>query len=460
MEKQIRETSFQDFNINSKLGEGAFSSVYKVVRKSDNNVYALKKVKMNKLTEKEKNNALNEIRILASINNENIIGYKEAFYDEYSQSLCIIQEFADGGDVISLISKQLKKKSFLPEELIWKWATQIIKGLKGLHDLNIMHRDIKSANIFLSKNQSQIKLGDLNVSKVIKKNQLAHTQTGTPYYAAPEIWRDFPYNNKCDIWSLGCVVYEICSLKPPFRAQNMEGLYRKIQKGWFERIPQKYSSDLQNFIEQCLQTKPNNRPNCEQLLNNFGFSKNLQQLQLNQNNQVDYQNPVNIHEQNNLIDTIKVPKNLKQLKQRLPKPSYNGGRTLKTRSNSLEGSILKQNQNCLNYRKPLINFNIKSQNNSKLQQQSGNVMPQIRSRAESLQGNNLKQSSLIKLKDCGGKKQQNINIKKQNTPQINQKKEFTSKNVQKKLYPLIPKPQLFSKQIHDTQNDDKLIFLR
>lgn len=96
---------------------------------------------MNKLTEKEKNNALNEIRILASINNENIIGkyllqniskyyilfhylgYKEAFYDEYSQSLCIIQEFADGGDVISLISKQLKKKSFLPEELIWKWAT-------------------------------------------------------------------------------------------------------------------------------------------------------------------------------------------------------------------------------------------------------------------------------------------------------------------------------------------------
>lgn len=95
----------------------------------------------------------------------------------------------------------------------------------------------------MSKDNKTIKLGDLNVSKVVK-NSLAHTQTGTPYYASPEVWRDQPYDSKSDIWSLGCVIYEICALKPPFRANDMNGLYRKVQKGVYDRIPASYSSDL------------------------------------------------------------------------------------------------------------------------------------------------------------------------------------------------------------------------
>ena len=85
----------------------------------------------------------------------------------------------------------------------------------------ILHRDIKSANIFLFKDM-RVKLGDLNVSKIIKqKDQLTHTQTGTPYYASPEVWKDKPYDNKSDIWSLGCVLYEMITLLPPFRANSM-----------------------------------------------------------------------------------------------------------------------------------------------------------------------------------------------------------------------------------------------
>ena len=105
----------------------------------------------------------------------------------------------------------------------------VVKGLKALHALNIMHRDLKSANVFLFAH-GEAKLGDLNVSKVVEKG-LAYTQTGTPYYASPEVWRDEPYGPKSDIWSLGCVVYEMVSLKPPFRAEDMQGLYKKVIKG-------------------------------------------------------------------------------------------------------------------------------------------------------------------------------------------------------------------------------------
>ena len=82
------------------LGEGSFSEVYQVIRKSDDAVYAMKKVKMQKLSSKEKENALNEVRILASINHPNVIGYKEAFFEEITNSLCIVMENADGGDLL------------------------------------------------------------------------------------------------------------------------------------------------------------------------------------------------------------------------------------------------------------------------------------------------------------------------------------------------------------------------
>ena len=84
--------------------------------------------------------------------------------------------------------------------------------------MKILHRDLKSANVFLTRD-GIVKLGDLNVSKKVKS--MCQTQTGTPYYASPEIWKDQPYDKKSDIWSLGCVLYEAITLKPPFRANDM-----------------------------------------------------------------------------------------------------------------------------------------------------------------------------------------------------------------------------------------------
>lgn len=113
---------------------------------------------------------------------------------------------------------------------------------------------MKSANIFLFKDGSA-KLGDLNVSKVAK-NKLLHTQTGTPYYASPEVWRDQPYDLKSDIWSLGCVLYEMCALVPPFRADDMDGLFKKVVKSIYPNIPSHFSMDLRNLIQSLLQPLP------------------------------------------------------------------------------------------------------------------------------------------------------------------------------------------------------------
>jgi NIMA (never in mitosis gene a)-related kinase len=111
---------------------------------------------------------------------------------------------------------------------------QITRGLKALHELKILHRDLKSANVFMFSNGS-VKLGDMNVSKMSRN--MCKTQTGTPYYASPEVWKDLPYDKKSDIWSLGCVIYEAIALKPPFRANDMEGLYKKVTRGFYPRIP-------------------------------------------------------------------------------------------------------------------------------------------------------------------------------------------------------------------------------
>ena len=131
--------------------------------------------------------------------------------------------------------------------MIWTYAAQILQALKYLHDLNILHRDLKGANVFISDNGQSIKLGDLNVSKVAKSSY-AKTQTGTPYYLSPEVWKGEPYNSKCDVWSLGCVLYELAALSPPFTANSLEDLYKKVLKGQYSKLPGKYSSDLTKFI--------------------------------------------------------------------------------------------------------------------------------------------------------------------------------------------------------------------
>lgn len=163
-----------------------------------------------------------------------------------------------------------KARSHFEEDDIWRIFIQMTRGLKALHKLRILHRDMKSANVFLHKDANEggggftVKLGDLNVSKVAKGAAgLLYTQTGTPYYASPEVWKDQPYDSKSDVWSLGCVLYEVIAQQPPFRAQDMDGLFKKVLKGIYPKIPTHYSEELNKMLKRLIEVNPNKRPNCD-----------------------------------------------------------------------------------------------------------------------------------------------------------------------------------------------------
>ena len=384
------KSQISDFEIQCELGHGSFGTVYKVKRKTDGKIYALKKVYLNQLKEKEKQNSLNEIRILASINNKNIIQYKGSFYDNINNSLCLVMEYAEKGDLEKKITTLKKKNLYFQEYEILNMIIQIVNGLKSLHDYKIMHRDIKSANIFLF-NDNIVKIGDLNVSKILKNN-LHNTQTGTPYYASPEIWENKSYDFKSDIWSLGCLIYEICCLKAPFRGTSMKMVYDKVIKGIYDPIPKIYSRALGEIIYSCLQVNPINRPNCEQLLNiiyeqnnlfnlggkkifdfdNFDFGKgNIKDFGnnsflLGENYLENYNinnNDNGNGEINKLLNTIKMPKKLNDINLILPKNRYTSSttrRNIQSAMNKIKNKLPKIN---FNEQKNLMNL-INEKNNN------------------------------------------------------------------------------------------------
>ena len=300
-----------DFTIKEELGKGAFGSVYLVKRNIDGQEYAMKRVKIIQLSEKEKENALNEIRILASLNHKNIIGYNEAFFDEISRTLNIVMEYANDGDLSRKIKYNLKNGLIFREDVIWDYLIQILEGINYLHENKIMHRDLKSANLFLMENGT-VKIGDLNVSKISEMG-IAFTQIGTPYYASPEIWMDKSYNYKSDIWSIGCIIYELCMLKPPFGGKSIKELAKNINKGVYEPISNFYSDDLKKIIGMMLVLKPDNRPSSLQLLKTDIILRHLK----NENG-----GNLLIEEKAKLIKTIKMPRNLREINRNLPMKRY------------------------------------------------------------------------------------------------------------------------------------------
>ena len=308
--------SLNDFIFGKILGKGSFGTVNIVTRKQDNKIYAMKRVNISSLSDKDKQSSLNEIRILASLSHPNIIDYKEAFFDEETKTLNIVMEYAEEGDIENKVKENLKRHLRFKEDTIWEWIIQILEGLKYLHDNKIMHRDLKCANIFLTKN-GILKLGDLNVS-IIAKMGMAKTQTGTPYYCSPEIWNDRPYDYKSDIWSLGCIVYELCQLRPPFRGTNLRELSRNVIRGYYLPISSYYSNDLRNIIAMMLRVEANKRASTDELLTHPILQKRIQTARKN----IITREIVGKSKKVNFMETIKLPRNMKDINSKLPKKRY------------------------------------------------------------------------------------------------------------------------------------------
>lgn len=182
---------------------GSYSKVFKVARKKDGALYALKKMRLLEMSSSERNSCLNEIRMMSRICHPNIIEYKEAFIDD--NCLCLVMELAQDGDFLKLMVRRRKQRSQFSEEEVCVFGREMANGLLALHNMNIIHRDVKADNYFLGKGDI-IKLGDMNVSS-ISRNGMASTKMGTPFYTSPEIWLEKAYSTAADIWSLGCLLY-------------------------------------------------------------------------------------------------------------------------------------------------------------------------------------------------------------------------------------------------------------
>uniref|UniRef100_A0A8C8WDV3 non-specific serine/threonine protein kinase n=1 Tax=Panthera leo TaxID=9689 RepID=A0A8C8WDV3_PANLE len=161
---------------------------------------------------------------------------------------------------------------------ILDWFVQICLALKHVHDRKILHRDIKSQNIFLTKDGT-IQLGDFGIARVLNSTvELARTCIGTPYYLSPEICENKPYNNKSDIWALGCVLYEMCTLKHAFEAGSMKNLVLKIISGSFPPVSLHYSYDLRNLLSQLFKRNPRDRPSVNSILEKGFIAKRIEKF--------------------------------------------------------------------------------------------------------------------------------------------------------------------------------------
>lgn len=312
---RVLASQINGFQLLKFLGKGTFGAVYQARREADSKIYAIKKVDTRRMTAKERAEAVNEIRVLASVAGEHVITFYEAFVAD--DVLYIVTEYAGNGDLLGFL-KNKKRAGHLPEATVWSFFIQMLLGTKTMHENNILHRDLKAANVFLCSN-TFLKLGDLGVAKVLKHDQaLASTQVGTPYYVAPEVWRNKPYNSKCDVWSLGCLLYELCTFRPPFEAESMEGLARKVMKGKYEQIPSFYSQALRTTLAKLLVIEPKQRASVEELLASDEIRSRLNSI----TDAVSAQSDHHTSEPVNIVSTIAVPRRFNDLTKNLPPSRY------------------------------------------------------------------------------------------------------------------------------------------
>lgn len=201
----MENISLQDFEILEELGRGTFGVVYRVKHIGTQNYYVIKKITTSMMSHKAQQQAMKEVNILKSIDHINVIRYYGSFLEK--NYLYIVMEYAEGGDLHRLLRKNRAENKKFSERDLWMFAYEISLAINVLHNKNIIHRDIKCLNLFLTR-ENRIKLGDMGQSKITSPIAQMHaTRVGTPLYLAPELVKQTAYDFKVDIWALGCVLY-------------------------------------------------------------------------------------------------------------------------------------------------------------------------------------------------------------------------------------------------------------
>ena len=254
------------------LGEGSFGKVYLMRHKRERKLLCVKVIKIKNIPKKERDATKMEVDLLRRLHHPNIVRYIESFLTRNNDQLCIAMEYCDGGDLAAQV--KAARRNLFSESKILHWFVQIALGVQYMHTNNVLHRDLKTQNIFLTGN-GRLVLGDLGISKVLSEGDLARTCIGTPYYMSPEIFKNKPYSYKSDVWALGCVLYEMTTLNHAFDAQSINGLAQKIIKGRYPPISSKYSRYLGQLIGEMLMLDPKKRPDMDQILKKPFIKKHI-----------------------------------------------------------------------------------------------------------------------------------------------------------------------------------------
>lgn len=224
---------------------------------------AVKQLETSTMDEKERNAAVKEAWLLKRMDHPNIVRFQEAFMTRRGR-ICIVMDYADGGDIRAEILAQHGR--LMAEARVLEWFVQICSALQHVHGRQVLHRDLKTQNIFLMAS-GQIKLGDFGISRVLDATKgLAKTLIGTPYYYSPEIIEDEPYGFKSDIWSFGVVLYEMTTLLRPFDSKNIVILAVRIVNGAYPEPDPMYSLELKALIRDMLRRDPLKRPTADAIL--------------------------------------------------------------------------------------------------------------------------------------------------------------------------------------------------
>ncbi|KAF7308525.1 Protein kinase domain-containing protein [Mycena chlorophos] len=282
-------TSFlDDYDALDVIGNGSFGIIRKVRRKSDGKIFARKELNFERMTERDRKQIVAEVNILKDLDHTHIVRYHDRHVDRDAGVLYILMEYCGGGDLSTVIKLAAKQGRPVAEDAIWNYFYQLLLALNHCHNTGghgrtssagsasevegkerrtqILHRDLKPDNVFLDESNT-VKLGDFGLSKALSAASFANTYVGTPYYMSPELMQEKAYDSKSDIWSLGCLIYELCALKPPFHeAQTHSELSCLIRSGRIPPLPRGYSQQLASVIKAMLNLNPAMRPSAAQLL--------------------------------------------------------------------------------------------------------------------------------------------------------------------------------------------------
>lgn len=260
----------ENYSILNVIGEGSFGRAVLVRCKNSQDQCVIKEIQLPRNRSKLENSRKEAI-LLSTMKHPHIVAFREAF--EADDLLCIVMEYCSGGDLLRRIQHQ-KNTQFCVDNIL-KWFAQMCAGAMHIHDKQVLHRDLKSKNIFLT-DKGTIKLGDFGSACILKSSEAyARTYVGTPYYVAPEIWDNRPYNNKSDVWSLGCVLYELCTLQHPFQAPSWKSLILKVCRGAYPPLPSHLPYELHYLVKHMFKTNPRDRPSLHTILTSHRVSRLL-----------------------------------------------------------------------------------------------------------------------------------------------------------------------------------------